>query len=96
MWPMRGGTLTIDRARVDPSAGPGSVVMPCPSFLIEHPRALVLFDTGLNPAAVDNVEEFYGADLAARMGISFTAEDTLERQFRGSGYLLGDVDVVVL
>jgi N-acyl homoserine lactone hydrolase len=39
---------------------PGRLRVPVPSFLIEHPRGLVLFDAGLHPDA--------GRDPAARLG----------------------------
>jgi N-acyl homoserine lactone hydrolase len=39
---------------------PGAIRVPVPSFLVEHPRGMVLFDTGLHPDA--------GRDPKARLG----------------------------
>jgi hypothetical protein len=35
------------------------ITQPCPSFLIEHERGLVLFDTGFDPRSLDDMAGYY-------------------------------------
>jgi N-acyl homoserine lactone hydrolase len=72
---------------------PGRRVLPVPSWLIEHPRGVVLFDTGLHPELRTSVERLRGsmrnsfiqlpegADLTARLSVT--------------GFRPSDVDVVI-
>lgn len=73
----------------------GELTIPCPSFLIEHPRGLVLFDTGLHPDAITDPEKVYGADLAPLLGIGGTADQRLDRQIEALGYRLSDITHVI-
>ena len=42
------GTVTGEFARLM-EGGEGEITMPVPVFLIEHPKARALFDSGLHP-----------------------------------------------
>lgn len=50
LWALEATTLTADASRLVVGAE-GVIRMPMPCFVIEHERALVLFDTGLHPLA---------------------------------------------
>ena len=59
LYAMTCGWLTGELDRLM-EGGEGDVELPIPSYLIEHPRATALFDTGLHPACQH--------DPAARVG----------------------------
>src|SRR4051812_34547165 len=44
--------------------GEGEAVLPIPSYLIEHPKGRVLFDTGIHPDAQQDPEARLGKRLA--------------------------------
>jgi N-acyl homoserine lactone hydrolase len=70
--------------------------IPVPVFLIEHPRGLVLFDTGLAPEAwEDDPRAVYG-DLLDGLQIQFPPENSLERQFARYGFDFDDVTHVIV
>lgn len=73
----------------------GAVTFPVPSFLIEHPRGLVLFDTGIATAAADDPRAVFG-DMAEATDLTFTSEQRVDRQIEALGYRTADVtDVLV-
>ncbi|WP_229756489.1 N-acyl homoserine lactonase family protein [Cnuibacter physcomitrellae] len=73
----------------------GEVTIPCPSYLIEHQRGLVLFDTGLHPDAITDPERIYGADLVPLLGIGGSEDQRLDNQITALGYKLSDVTHVI-
>lgn len=94
MWVLAGATMTLDKGIMVVGAS-GEVTIPTPSFLVEHPRGLVLFDTGLSPEAVADPEGVYGP-LAAAVGLHFTEELQLEAQLADAGFKTSDVTHVVI
>ena len=56
--------------------------LPCPSFLIEHPKGLVLFDTGCNPKVIDDAVGYWG-QVAEHLPLKWNKQDTLDKQIRG-------------
>ncbi len=65
------------------------------SYLIEHANGLILFDTGLNPAAADDPGEYYPV-LHNNMNLEFRTEQRLDRQIESLGFQLSDVTHVVV
>lgn len=94
LWALDSPTLTVESETLLYGTS-GLVTIPVPSFLIEHPRGLVLFDTGLHPDAVTDPEKVYGAELAPLLGIGGTEAQRLDRQLEALGYGLGDVTHVI-
>jgi glyoxylase-like metal-dependent hydrolase (beta-lactamase superfamily II) len=68
--------------------------MPCPSFLVEHPRGLVLFDTGVSPKGLADPERWF-PDLVARFGFDCDADLGVDVQLRSLGYRTDQVSYVV-
>ena len=94
LWALEGGFLSEDRgALVVGESGP--VTLPCPSFLIEHERGLVLVDTGLVPAAADDPHAVYGK-MAAELNVSLSREQCVDRQIEALGFRLEDVRHVIM
>ncbi|WP_020497505.1 N-acyl homoserine lactonase family protein [Sciscionella marina] len=75
--------------------GTGKLTVPLPTFLIEHERGLVLFDTGLVPEAVDDPHAVYG-ELVEEAGIEMTSEQRVDSQLAAIGFQPEDVTHVIL
>ena len=74
--------------------GSEPVAAPCPSYLIEHAKGLVLFDAGLSPKGLDDPVAYFGI-MAQLYRMEFTPELALDAQLRQLGYALEDVSYVV-
>jgi glyoxylase-like metal-dependent hydrolase (beta-lactamase superfamily II) len=75
--------------------GQGQVPVPVPNFLIEHPRGLVLFDTGLVPETATDPQGIYGP-VADDAGIAMTPDQQVDSQARALGYRTDDVAHVLV
>ena len=64
MWALPGAELTVPRSLLMHGGDQSLVTVPCPSYLIEHPKGLVLFDTGCHPKVVDDAVGYWG-EIAA-------------------------------
>lgn len=83
-----GGTLVIDKSDVFWHVDPGNPVrFPAYSVLVEHPDALILFDTGFDLEHTKRVLPF---ELPEQ-----TPEQTIPSQLELCGYKPEDVDIVV-
>ena len=95
MWALEGGTLTYTASDLVLTAGPDEVTIPVPTFLVEHERGLLLFDTGLAPESADATEAVYGP-MAAAARITLTEEQRVDRQLAKIGFSPSDVTHVVV
>ncbi len=93
LWALDGATFTIDSSILVVGAQ-GEVTIPVPSYLIEHPRGLVLFDTGIAPQAAEDPHAVYG-ELADLINVEFTPEQRVDRQIEALGYRVEDVTHVI-
>lgn len=94
MFALECPTAVIDKSMVEPGTS-GEWLTPFPSYLIDHPDGLILFDTGLDTDAAGDPASVYG-DSAASSQITYTAEQRLDRQLAELGWEVGDVGHVVL
>lgn len=94
LWALDSPTLTVQSETLLYGTS-GEITIPVPSFLIQHPKGLVLFDTGLHPDAIEHPERIYGKDLADNLGIGGTADQRLDRQIEALGFKLSDVTHVI-
>lgn len=94
LWPLAGAELTLDRAMVAEDAT-GTVTLPVPVFLIEHDHGLVLFDTGIAPAAWEDARGVYGSLLDV-FELHCEPQHRLDVQLGRAGYTPDDVSHVVL
>lgn len=94
LWALENGYLQDDRSALVVGEK-GSVTIPCPAFLVEHERGLVLLDTGLVPAAAENAAAVYG-DMATRLGITLKPEHRIDRQLEALGFKTSDIDYVIM
>lgn len=93
LWALDAPTLTVDKSLLM-VGGSGQCTVPLPAFLIEHPKGLVLFDTGLAPQAATDPESVYG-ELAHHFDMSFSVDLTLDAQLKQLGYKMSDIKYVV-
>ena len=93
LWAIHGPKMTLESGLMMVGAS-GIVTIPVPSFLIQHERGLVLFDTGLAPAATQDAEAVYG-ELAIHVGMDCPEEQQLENQLGNLGFRLSDVTHVI-
>ncbi len=94
MWALDCPTLTVDSTSLMYGLS-GMMTIPMPSFLIERPRGLVLFDTGIAPEAITDPVAVYGQDLADGLGIGNTTDQAVDKQIEALGYKTSDVTHVI-
>lgn len=94
LWALEGGYISEQRGSLVLGES-GPVVLPCPSFLVEHARGLVLIDTGIAPAAVGDPHAAYGS-FADEVGISLSAEQCVDKQIEAIGFKVADVTHVIM
>lgn len=95
MWALPGAELTVPRALLMHGGDNTMVTVPCPAYLIEHPKGLVLFDTGCHPKVCDDPVGYWG-ELWRSIPINYPKTHTLDNQVKGLGYKLEDVKYVLL
>jgi glyoxylase-like metal-dependent hydrolase (beta-lactamase superfamily II) len=73
----------------------GEIRIPVPSYLIEHPRGRVLFDTGLHPDAQGDAEARLGKLMTRIFRVEFRPGEEVAGRLESLGLGPGDVDQVV-
>lgn len=94
MWALDSPTLTVDSATLMYGLT-GMITIPMPSFLIEHPKGLVLFDTGIAPEAITDPVRIYGQELADGLGIGGSPDQAVDKQIEALGFKTSDVTHVI-
>ena len=95
LWALPGAVLTAPASLLMHGGDATLLDLPCPSFLIEHQRGLVLFDTGCNAKIIDDPVGYWG-EIAAHLPVKWDKKDTLDQQIKGVGYKPEDVKYVIL
>src|SRR5713101_3996465 len=95
MWALPGAELTAPASLLMHGGDATLLQLPCPSFLIEHPKGLVLFDTGCNAKIIDDAVGYWGP-MAEALPLKWSKSDTLDKQIQGVGYKTSDVKYVIL
>ncbi len=72
------------------------IKMPINMYIIDHPKGLVLYDTGGNVAISDgNCKNHWAAGLCDFVKPSQTRSDVIDRQLQKLGYSVSDVKIVI-
>lgn len=95
MWALPGAQLSAPMSLLMQGGDDKMLDLPCPSFLIEHPKGLVLFDTGCNPKIIDDAIGYWG-EMARHLPLQWKKSDTLDQQIKNVGYKPEDVKYVIL
>ena len=94
MWALPNAELTVPRSLLMHGASNDLVTVPCPAYLIEHQKGLVLFDTGCHPKVSD--DPMYWGPIGAALQCNYPKDVLLDRQIQGLGYKMNDVKYVVI
>jgi glyoxylase-like metal-dependent hydrolase (beta-lactamase superfamily II) len=97
LWGLPGATLRGREPVLDNGTirlGTKAIDSPCPSYLIEHRRGLVLFDTGVNPKGFEDPVAFFG-DIARQWQLDVRPDLAVDAQIRAAGFAPRDVRYVI-
>ncbi|NMH95935.1 N-acyl homoserine lactonase family protein [Pseudonocardia acidicola] len=94
LWALDGAKFTLDRGLLV-VGGTGNIYIPVPTYVIQHPRGLVLVDTGIAPEAVDDPEGTYG-ELATHLGLEYTSDLRVDKQLEAVGFKADDITHVII
>lgn len=95
MWVLPGAELTVAKSLLMHGGDDTQLKIPCPSFLIEHPKGLVLFDTGCNPKVIDDPIGYWGP-VAEHLPLKWSKNETLDKQVEAVGYKPDDIKYVIV
>ncbi|BBK31605.1 metallo-beta-lactamase superfamily protein [Stella humosa] len=91
--------LTCGRLEVDMAAmmegSSGREMVPVPTFLIEHPKGSVLYDTGMHPLLQTDPAAWLGPEKAARFGYDFKPGEEVSGRLAEIGRDPAGIDHVV-
>src|SRR5258705_8615336 len=88
------GTVTGEFARLM-EGGEGDITVPIPVFLIEHPKGLALFDTGLHPDCQHDPAGRLGPRLAELFRIGFRPGEEVSARLEAIDRSPGKIDLVM-
>jgi glyoxylase-like metal-dependent hydrolase (beta-lactamase superfamily II) len=91
-----GATISMKERHLMMGGSDRVIDIPIPSFLIEHPKGLVLFDTGCAPEVATDPEGYWGPATKFLRNIRYTPDQVVDRQIKLHGYRPEDVKFVVV
>jgi glyoxylase-like metal-dependent hydrolase (beta-lactamase superfamily II) len=97
LWQVTSGTFTFDKGLLTASKDVGKVMnFPIAMYIIEHPRGLVVFDTG-NSAKIagDGCAAYWGEGYCKGYSPKMAREDAIDKQIEKTGHKLSDVKYVI-
>jgi len=96
MWALDAPTFTMDSSLLMVGSL-GEITVNVTSFLVQHAKGLVLFDTQLDPASYDeDPAEVYGEGLNAVINLASNPDQRVDRQIEALGFRTTDVTHVVI
>ena len=94
MWALPGAVFVVPQSSLMVGGSNEIIEVPVPSFLIEHPKGLVLYDTGSHPKVAEDVASYWGEMF--RNMVRFSKDLTVDNQIKALGYKVTDVKYVVM
>jgi len=96
MYAMSSGTLDLDKSWLTAGRDMGKwITIPVPMFLIDHPKGLFIYDTGMHPQVAVGALKYWGP--VAKVFIPhMKPEQAIDKQIKVLGYELSDVKYVAL
>jgi len=95
-WATSGQFGPGDIKNSHPTADSRIIMSPISMWIIDHPRGLIVFDTGNNVAVSDgNCKNYWAAALCDGLKPSQKREDVIDRQLERLGYSLAQVKFVI-
>ena len=98
LYQVASGTLTLDKSGLTAGVDIGKMfTIPVAMYIIDHPRGLVVYDTGVSAEAIgDNCAGYLGKGLCDSVSPKETRDDIIDRQLQKFGYKPDDVKYVIL
>jgi len=97
LMPMTCGNILLDDSFMTPGHCTGATARTAVAmFLIEHPRGLVLVDTGNHPDVARNAEAYWGRSVCEWLKPAMRPEDAVDRQLARLGHSARDVSHIIL
>ncbi|MGH7934587.1 MAG: N-acyl homoserine lactonase family protein [Candidatus Binataceae bacterium] len=93
---LTGATFTMNESQLMIGGSDKDIDIPIPSFLIEHPKGLVLFDSGCNAEVIHDAEKYWGKAAKFLRNIRFSPDQVVDQQVKLHGYKPSDVKYVVV
>jgi N-acyl homoserine lactone hydrolase len=88
------GTMTGEFGRLM-DGGEGDITIPIPVFLIEHPKGLALFDTGLHPDCQHDPGKRLGTRMAGLFRIGFRPGEEVSARLETIGRDAAKIDLII-
>jgi glyoxylase-like metal-dependent hydrolase (beta-lactamase superfamily II) len=92
---MPGATVSMRESELMVGGSDRMIEMPVPTYVIEHPKGLVLFDSGCNPSVATDAQGYWGR-IADYLHVRFTSDLVVDAQLRLHGYRPEDIRYVVV
>jgi N-acyl homoserine lactone hydrolase len=93
---LEGATISMSEAGLMMGGSDAVIDIPVPTFLVEHPKGLVLFDTGCAPEVAVDAEGWWGVATKFLKNIRFSQDQVVDQQVRRHGYKPSDVKYVIV
>jgi len=94
LYAMTCGTLTGAMANMM-EGGEGEVTLPIPSYLIEHPKGTVLFDSGMHPDCQRDPTARAGARIGAWFKFDYRPGDEVSARLQAIGRDPAEIDILI-
>jgi N-acyl homoserine lactone hydrolase len=75
--------------------GEGKGMLPIPSYLVEHPKGLALFDTGMHPTCQHDPVARVGAVTAKRFGFHYKPGEEVSARLAAIGRDPAKIDLII-
>lgn len=97
LWQVQSGYIELDKGFLTAMSGVGTKVKaPVTMHIIQHPRGLIVFDTGNNVAISDGqCASYWGAGLCGAFNAQQTRDEVIDRQLQKLGFKADDVKYVI-
>lgn len=97
LWQVASGIIELDKGFLTAMSGVGTKVRaPVTMAIIQHPRGLIVFDTGNNVAVSDGqCASYWGAGLCGAFNAQQSREEVIDRQLQKLGFKAEDVKYVI-
>lgn len=97
VYPMKCGTIIMEADYATPGHNEGMAArVAVGMFVIEHPKGLVLVDTGNHPRVAEDAAAYWGKDVAAAIQPEMDPDDAVDRHLIRLGYKIEEIKHVIL
>ncbi|MEZ5661291.1 MAG: N-acyl homoserine lactonase family protein [Burkholderiaceae bacterium] len=97
LWQVSSGKLELDKGWLTAMRDVGTrIQVPVAMYIIQHPRGLVVFDTGTNVATADGgCDAYWGKGLCGAFSVIQSRDEIIDKQLEKLGFKADDVTHVI-